>query len=75
MPDEDAQYLRNRLLRQLDEGKLTSEGKAERAALIDATFADRRRHVVSLRTSMKKLLELYPILRNPDEVSMPCCKL
>ncbi|XP_043191528.1 uncharacterized protein LOC122394192 isoform X1 [Amphibalanus amphitrite] len=75
MPEEDVQHLRNRLLKHLHEANLTSEGKAEREALINSTFADRRRHVVTLRTSMRKLLELYPILRNPDEIWRELAKL
>ena len=62
LPEEDTQHLRNRLKQhQLNED--------DRKRLMNATFADRRHHAVELRTPMKRLLGLYPMLKNPEEVN------
>ena len=58
--DYDIQQQRNRLKHAVNE--------EDRASLLEATFADRRQHVVTLGTPMKKFLKLYPVLRDREEV-------
>ena len=62
-PEEDVQQQRNRLKR----GDLDNE---ERKRLMEETFSDRRQHAVALRTPMKKFLQMYPALKQQEEVSM-----
>ncbi|XP_043212055.1 uncharacterized protein LOC122376314 isoform X2 [Amphibalanus amphitrite] len=60
-PADDVQAHRNRL-------RSGTLDRQQHAALMAATFNDRRHHVVKLGTSVKRLLHMYPSLKVPDEI-------
>ncbi|KAF0306559.1 hypothetical protein FJT64_021963 [Amphibalanus amphitrite] len=55
---------------QMQRNRLRSEAidKQQRTALMAVTFSDRRNHVIRLGTTVKRLLDLYPALKDPEEI-------